>query len=64
MQIEIHIAEPFVADPSSFGVEIAIAKLKKHKSPGSDQIRAELIQAGGETLRFDIHILINSIWNT
>jgi hypothetical protein len=29
-------------------VEIAIAKLKKYKSPGSDQIQAELIQAGGE----------------
>jgi hypothetical protein len=29
-------------------VEIAIAKLKKYKSPGSDQIPAELIQAGGE----------------
>jgi hypothetical protein len=31
-------------------VEIAIAKLKKYKSPGSDQIAAELIQAGGEIL--------------
>jgi hypothetical protein len=31
-------------------VEIAIAKLKKCKLPGSDQIPAELIQAGGETL--------------
>jgi hypothetical protein len=31
-------------------VEIAIAKLKKYKSPGSDKIPAELIQAGGEIL--------------
>jgi hypothetical protein len=31
-------------------VEIAMAKLKKYKSPGSDQIPAELIQAGGEIL--------------
>jgi hypothetical protein len=30
-------------------VEIAIAKLKKYKSPGSDQILAELIQAGGKS---------------
>jgi hypothetical protein len=29
-------------------VETATAKLKKYKSPGSDQISAELIQAGGE----------------
>jgi hypothetical protein len=27
-------------------VDIAIAKLKKYKSPGSDKIPAELIQAG------------------
>jgi hypothetical protein len=42
-------------------VEIAIAKLKKYKSPGSDQIPAELIQAGGETLPSAIHKLINSV---
>jgi hypothetical protein len=31
--------------------------------PGSDQIPAELSQAGGKTLLSVIHILINSIWN-
>jgi hypothetical protein len=31
--------------------------------PGSDQILAELIQAGGETLRSELHRLINSVWN-
>jgi hypothetical protein len=40
-------------------VEIAIAKLKKYKSPGSDQILAELIQAGGEILLSAIHKLTN-----
>jgi hypothetical protein len=40
-------------------VETATAKLKKYKSPGSDQIPAELIQAGGETLQSEIHKLIN-----
>jgi hypothetical protein len=44
-------------------VEIAIAKLKKYKSPGGDQIPAELIQAGGEILLSAIHKLINSVWN-
>jgi hypothetical protein len=44
-------------------VEIAIAKLKKYKSPGSDQIPAELIQAGGEILLSAIYKLINSFWN-
>jgi hypothetical protein len=42
--------EPLVPGPSHLEVEIAIAKLKKYKSPGSDQIQAELIQAGGEIL--------------
>jgi hypothetical protein len=37
--------------------------LKRYKSPGSDQIAAELIQAGSEILRPEIHKLINSIWN-
>jgi hypothetical protein len=44
-------------------VEIAIEKLKKYKSPGSDQIPAELIQAGGRILLSVIHKLINSVWN-
>jgi hypothetical protein len=43
--------------------EIAVAKLKKHKWPGSDEIPAELIQAGGETLLSAIHKLINFVWN-
>jgi hypothetical protein len=49
-QIQVHVAEPLVPGPSHLEVEIAIAKLKKYKSPGSDQIPAELIQAGGEML--------------
>jgi hypothetical protein len=36
--------------------------LKKYKSPGSDQIRAELIQAGGEISLSAIYKLINSVW--
>jgi hypothetical protein len=64
-QIKIHTrtAEPLVPDPSPFEFEIAIANLKRYKSPGSDQIPAELIKAGGEILRSKIHKLINSIWN-
>jgi hypothetical protein len=59
-QIEVHMAEPLVPCPSHLEVENAIAKLKKHKSPGTDQILAELIQAGGEILLSTIHNLINS----
>jgi hypothetical protein len=60
-QIEVHTAEPLVPSPSCLDVEIAIARLKKYKSPGSDQIPPELIQAGGEILLSGIHKLINSI---
>jgi hypothetical protein len=43
-QIEVHRAELVVPGPSR--LEVEIAKLKKYKSLGSDQIPAELIQAG------------------
>jgi hypothetical protein len=62
-QIEVQRAEPLVPGPSRLEVEIAIAKLEKYKSPGSDQIPAEMIQAGGKMLLSPIHKLINSIWN-
>jgi hypothetical protein len=62
-QTEIHTAEPFVHEPSATGVEITIRKLKRFKVPRSDQIPAELIQAGGEILHCKIHKLILLIWN-
>jgi hypothetical protein len=37
--------------------------LKRYKSPGNDEIPAELIQGGGEMLLSAIHKLINSVWN-
>jgi hypothetical protein len=58
-QIEVHTAEPLVPGPSCLEVEIAI---NCYKSPGSDQIPTELIQAGGEILLSTIHKLINSVW--
>ena len=50
-------------EPSSFEVERVIEKLKGCKSPGTDQILAELIQSGGRTVRSEIHRPINSVWN-
>jgi hypothetical protein len=38
-QIGIHTAEPLVPGRILFEVEIAIAKLKRHKLPGSDEFR-------------------------
>jgi hypothetical protein len=42
-EMEIHIAESLVTDPSTFEVVIVVTKLKCFKSPGSDEILAELI---------------------
>jgi hypothetical protein len=53
-QIEIHTPEPIVPDPSTFEVGIVIAKLKRYKSPGSDQIPTELIKTAGEILHSEI----------
>jgi hypothetical protein len=56
-QTEIHTAEPLVPEPSAFEVEMAIEKLKSHKSPGFDQIPAELIKANGRKIRSGMHKL-------
>jgi hypothetical protein len=37
-----------VPEPSAAEVEVAIRKMKRYKVLGSDQIPAEMIQAGGE----------------
>jgi len=60
-QAEIHTAEPLAPEPSASEVELAIDKLKSHKSPGTGQIPAELIKAGGRTIYLEIHKLIISI---
>ena len=60
-QVEIPTAEPMVPEPSAFEVELAINKLKSHKSPGIDEIPAELIKAEGGTICLEIHKLITSI---
>jgi hypothetical protein len=59
-----YTAEPLVLEPSALEVELAIEKLKSHKSPGTDQIPAELIKARGSTIRCAIHKLIISIWHS
>jgi len=59
---EVHTAELLVPEPTAADVELAIHKLKRHKSPGIDQIPAELIKAGGRTICLEIHKLITSIW--
>ena len=62
-QTETHTAEPLVPEPSAFEVDLAIEKHKSHKSPGIDQIPAELIKEAGRPIRYQIYKLIVSIWN-
>jgi hypothetical protein len=52
-----------VPESSAFEDEMAIEKSKENKSPGTDEIPAELIKAGGRTVHTEIHKLLNSIWN-
>jgi hypothetical protein len=60
----MHVAEPFMQQPSTSEVDVAMDKLKRYKLSGSDQIPAELIQTGGgETLHSEIHKLFMLNWN-
>jgi hypothetical protein len=60
-QADIQTAEPFVSEPSIS----VVGDFKSCKSPGADQIPAELIQGGGGrgTLQSEIHKLTKLIWN-
>ena len=44
-------------------VQTAINSLKRNKSPGSDGVTAEMLQAGGEPLSRQIHKLCNKAWH-
>ena len=54
-QAEIHTAEPLVPEPSASEVELAIDKLKSHKSPGIE-VRKCLLSFGAEPFVFQVTI--------
>jgi hypothetical protein len=62
-QTEIRTEEPIVPELSAFEVQLAIEKLKSHKSPVTDPIPAELMKAGSRTICYEIHKLTISVWN-
>jgi hypothetical protein len=62
-QSEIYTAEPLAPETSAFEYEMVTEKLQRHKSPSTVQILAELIKAGGRTIRSEIRNFINSICN-
>ena len=42
---------------------MAIEKLKSRRSPGIDQITAEMIKAGGRIIHYAIHKFSISVWS-
>jgi hypothetical protein len=48
-QMDIQRAEPLVPEPILVNVEIVIGKMISYKSPGTDNIPAEFVKAGGKT---------------
>jgi hypothetical protein len=56
----MHAVQPLVPEPSSFEFEITIGNLRIYKSPGIDQIPAELIklEVTHYVLRFTYLLLI------
>jgi hypothetical protein len=56
---KIHAAETSVPQPNACEFEMSIEKLKRHKTPGIDQIPTELIKGGGRTISSEpINLLI------
>ena len=52
-----------MSEPSAFEVEMATENQKWHKSPGIDQIPAELIKVGGRTIQSEVHKRTNFAWS-
>jgi hypothetical protein len=50
-----------VPEASAADVEMAVERLKRHTSPGIDQISAELIKAGCRKIGSEFHKLTNSV---
>ena len=42
---------------------MAVEKLEGHKLPGTDQMPAEFIKAGGRKIRSEVHKLTDCIWD-
>jgi hypothetical protein len=51
-----------VPEPSAVEFDLAILKLKSHKSPGIYRIPTEMFKAGCRTIRYEIHKHIIAIW--
>jgi hypothetical protein len=59
----MHTAEPWVPDLLLLKVEIVIENVKTYSLPDIYQILLALIYAEGNKLCYEIHKLLNSLWN-
>lgn len=57
-QTEVHTAQPLVAKPTAFEVEMIVEKFEGYKSHDTDQIPTEMIQALGRIVCFHMHKFI------
>jgi hypothetical protein len=53
--------DSLVPEASAFDAEVVTEKLKRHKSPGIDQIPAQFNKASSTKIRSATHKLINSV---
>jgi hypothetical protein len=53
-ETETHTADLLVSEPSASDVEMTTKKIRRHKSPGTAEIPAELIKAGNGTIRSEV----------
>jgi hypothetical protein len=60
---EMHTAEPLIHEYSFYEIETAAELLVSYKFTGIDHIPGEMVQARGNTLRSDLHRLINFLCN-
>jgi Reverse transcriptase (RNA-dependent DNA polymerase) len=51
-----------VPPPTIDEVELAISRLKNNKSPGADELPAELFKSGNKALSTTLHAIISRIW--
>ena len=48
---------------STFEIEMATEKLKRHESSGADQTSAQSIESGGRKILCEVRKLNNLVWN-
>ena len=62
IDLPIHTAQPYIAEPTLQEVENEILRLKNFKAPGIDNLPGELFKHGGNALWIVLHVLIVRIW--